>query len=169
MRWDGWFRPEHLAYILTTGAPRIAGASRNAMPNVPLQFLTGVVSQMPSSLFLAMRSITSFREMPMKDLPMLKVLRQTSEKVFVPLTIGYVALGAGRSYETAEKVVFKGLGLCVKSSVVGWKRRLVVNGLHCCRGGIRDITDPDGTFHSAVSVAAEYFRSGTLPFLYGNS
>jgi imidazole glycerol phosphate synthase subunit HisF len=27
--------------------------------------------------------------MPMKDVPMLKVLRQTSEKVFVPLTIGY--------------------------------------------------------------------------------
>lgn len=36
------------------------------------------------------RSITSFREIPVKDLPMLEVLRQTSERVFVPLTIGYV-------------------------------------------------------------------------------
>ena len=27
-------------------------------------------------------------------------------------------------------------------------------------GGIRDMTDPDGTVHSALDVAAEYFRSG---------
>jgi len=27
-------------------------------------------------------------------------------------------------------------------------------------GGIRDFTDPDGTYHSALDVAAEYFRSG---------
>jgi glutamine amidotransferase/cyclase len=33
-------------------------------------------------------NITSFRETPLKDLPMLEVLRQTSATVFVPLTIG---------------------------------------------------------------------------------
>ena len=33
-------------------------------------------------------NITSFRDCPIKDLPMLEVLKQTSETVFVPLTIG---------------------------------------------------------------------------------
>ena len=33
-------------------------------------------------------NITSFRNCPLVDLPMLKILRQTSQKVFVPLTIG---------------------------------------------------------------------------------
>jgi imidazole glycerol-phosphate synthase len=60
-------------------------------------------------------NITSFRNCPMTDLPMLEVLRRASQDIFVPLTIG---------------------------------------------GGIRDITDPDGTFHSALHVANEYFRSG---------
>ncbi|KAK4981142.1 Histidine biosynthesis bifunctional protein hisB, partial [Elasticomyces elasticus] len=33
-------------------------------------------------------NITSFRDTPLKDLPMLEILRQTSASVFVPLTIG---------------------------------------------------------------------------------
>ncbi len=33
-------------------------------------------------------NITGFRDFPLKDLPMIEVLRQTSKKVFVPLTIG---------------------------------------------------------------------------------
>lgn len=33
-------------------------------------------------------NITGFRDFPLNDLPMLEVLRQTSKKVFVPLTIG---------------------------------------------------------------------------------
>ena len=33
-------------------------------------------------------NITGFRDFPLKDLPMLEVLRQTSKNVFVPLTIG---------------------------------------------------------------------------------
>jgi len=33
-------------------------------------------------------NITAFRDFPLKDLPMLEVLRRTSERVFVPLTIG---------------------------------------------------------------------------------
>ena len=33
-------------------------------------------------------NITSFRNLPMADLPMLEILRKTSESVFVPLTIG---------------------------------------------------------------------------------
>lgn len=33
-------------------------------------------------------NITSFRDCPLKDLPMLEILRRTSETVFVPLTVG---------------------------------------------------------------------------------
>lgn len=58
-------------------------------------------------------NITSFRNSPLKDQPMLEVLRESSKNVFVPLTIG---------------------------------------------GGIRDSVDPDGTKHSAIEVAGEYFR-----------
>ena len=60
-------------------------------------------------------NITAFRDFPLKDMPMLEVLKRTSKEVFVPLTIG---------------------------------------------GGIRDYTDRDGRFYSALQVAAEYFRSG---------
>jgi glutamine amidotransferase/cyclase len=60
-------------------------------------------------------NITAFRDFPLEDQPMLEVLRRTSEKVFVPLTIG---------------------------------------------GGIREFTDADGRYYSALDVATEYFRSG---------
>ncbi|WP_339136159.1 MAG: imidazole glycerol phosphate synthase subunit HisF [Candidatus Electrothrix sp. GW3-4] len=60
-------------------------------------------------------NITAFRDFPLQDMPMMKVLQKTSEKVFVPLTVG---------------------------------------------GGIRDFTDRNGTFYSALEVASEYFRSG---------
>ncbi|KAK9790518.1 hypothetical protein WJX73_005965 [Symbiochloris irregularis] len=60
-------------------------------------------------------NITGFRDFPLGDMPMLQVLRQASEGVFVPLTVG---------------------------------------------GGIREFTDAQGKFYSAVEVAAEYFRSG---------
>jgi imidazole glycerol-phosphate synthase len=60
-------------------------------------------------------NITAFRDFPLKDQPMLEVLRLASENVFVPLTIG---------------------------------------------GGIREFSDSEGVHHSALEVAAEYFRSG---------
>jgi imidazole glycerol-phosphate synthase len=60
-------------------------------------------------------NITSFRDCPLEDTPMLEVLKNASQRVFVPLTIG---------------------------------------------GGIRDMTQPDGTVIKALSVAGEYFRSG---------
>ena len=37
---------------------------------------------------VAFLNITSFRDLPLADLPMLEILRRTSESVFVPLTIG---------------------------------------------------------------------------------
>ncbi len=60
-------------------------------------------------------NITGFRDFPINDQPMLEVLRQTSENVFVPLTIG---------------------------------------------GGIKEFTDSEGNFYSALDVASAYFRSG---------
>ena len=60
-------------------------------------------------------NITGFRDFPLADQPMLEVLERTSERVFVPLTIG---------------------------------------------GGIREFTDSDGTFYSALDVVSQYFRSG---------
>ncbi|RKP24321.1 imidazole glycerol phosphate synthase [Syncephalis pseudoplumigaleata] len=64
---------------------------------------------------ICLLNITSFRNSPLADQPMLEVLRQASQRVFVPLTIG---------------------------------------------GGIRDLTEPDGTTRSALEVAGAYFRSG---------
>jgi len=60
-------------------------------------------------------NITGFRDFPLEDMPMIEVLKRTSENVFVPLTIG---------------------------------------------GGIRDYTDKNGRYYSALDVATEYFRSG---------
>jgi glutamine amidotransferase/cyclase len=60
-------------------------------------------------------NITGFRDFPLKDQPMIEVLKETSKNVFVPLTIG---------------------------------------------GGIREFTDSEGNFYSALDVASQYFRSG---------
>jgi glutamine amidotransferase/cyclase len=51
-------------------------------------------------------NITGFRDFPLKDMPMLEILRQTSQNVFVPLTIGggirdYVDKN-GRRYSALE-------------------------------------------------------------------
>jgi imidazole glycerol-phosphate synthase len=51
-------------------------------------------------------NITGFRDFPLKDLPLLEVLRQTSQNVFVPLTIGGgirdYADQSGRPYTALE-------------------------------------------------------------------
>ncbi|KAF5385499.1 hypothetical protein D9757_005339 [Collybiopsis confluens] len=64
---------------------------------------------------ICLLNITSFRQSPLQDQPMIAVVRAAAERVFVPLTIG---------------------------------------------GGIKDTIDPDGTKHSALDVASEYFRAG---------
>lgn len=64
---------------------------------------------------VAFLNITGFRNSPLRDQPMLDLLRETSKNVFVPLTIG---------------------------------------------GGIRGFTDREGRKHSALEVAAAYFRAG---------
>ena len=52
-------------------------------------------------------NITSFRDCPLADLPMLEILRRTSEEVFVPLTIGggirdVFDPGSGKTVEALE-------------------------------------------------------------------
>jgi glutamine amidotransferase/cyclase len=50
-------------------------------------------------------NITGFRDFPLKDLPMLKVLEETSENVFVPLTIG----GGIKDYTDSNGQVYSAL------------------------------------------------------------
>ncbi|MFD2110523.1 imidazole glycerol phosphate synthase subunit HisF [Thiorhodococcus fuscus] len=50
-------------------------------------------------------NITAFRDFPLADQPMLEVLRRTSERVFVPLTIG----GGIRSFTDANGVSYSAL------------------------------------------------------------
>ncbi len=48
-------------------------------------------------------NITGFRDFPLKDLPMIEVLKKTSENVFVPLTIG----GGIRDYTDNNNIEYK--------------------------------------------------------------
>ncbi len=50
-------------------------------------------------------NITGFRDFPMKDQPMLEVLKKTSENVFVPLTIG----GGIREYTASDGIHYTAL------------------------------------------------------------
>jgi glutamine amidotransferase/cyclase len=50
-------------------------------------------------------NITGFRDFPLEDMPMLEVLKRTSEKVFVPLTIG----GGIRDYTDKDGRTYKSL------------------------------------------------------------
>lgn len=67
-------------------------------------------------------NITSFRNDPLKDQPMLEVLKQAAKTIFVPLTVG---------------------------------------------GGIKDLTEADGTVIPALKVAAAYFLAGADKVLIG--
>jgi len=55
-------------------------------------------------------NITGFRDFPLEDMPMLEVLRQTSEKVFVPLTIG----GGIRDYTDKDGKTYTALEVAAK-------------------------------------------------------
>jgi glutamine amidotransferase/cyclase len=55
-------------------------------------------------------NITGFRDFPLGDLPMLEVLRKSSEKVFVPLTVG----GGIREFTDSEGVFYSSLDVASK-------------------------------------------------------
>lgn len=55
-------------------------------------------------------NITGFRDFPLKDQPMLEVLRRTSEEVFVPLTIG----GGIREYTGSDGIYYSALDVAAE-------------------------------------------------------
>ena len=55
-------------------------------------------------------NITGFRDFPLKDMPMITVLEQTSKNVFVPLTIG----GGIRDYTDSEGTRYSALDVAAK-------------------------------------------------------
>jgi imidazole glycerol phosphate synthase glutamine amidotransferase subunit len=55
-------------------------------------------------------NITGFRDFPLKDMPMLKVLEETSKNVFVPLTIG----GGIRDYTDSNGQVYSALDVAAE-------------------------------------------------------
>ncbi|MDF1577130.1 MAG: imidazole glycerol phosphate synthase subunit HisF [Desulfobulbales bacterium] len=55
-------------------------------------------------------NITGFRDFPLKDQPMIEVLRRTSENVFVPLTIG----GGIRDYTGSDGVFYSSLDVAAE-------------------------------------------------------
>lgn len=59
---------------------------------------------------VAFLNITSFREMPIGDLPMLRVLEASSERVFVPLTVG----GGIREYVDDQHQSFSALDVAAR-------------------------------------------------------
>ncbi|MFN2366267.1 MAG: imidazole glycerol phosphate synthase subunit HisF [Desulfurivibrionaceae bacterium] len=55
-------------------------------------------------------NITAFRDFPLRDQPMIEVLRRTSENVFVPLTIG----GGIRNYTGSDGVFYSSLDVAAE-------------------------------------------------------
>ncbi|KAK3898343.1 hypothetical protein C8A05DRAFT_38072 [Staphylotrichum tortipilum] len=88
-------------------------------------------------------NITSFRDCPVADLPMLEILRRTSETVFVPLTIG------GGIRDTVD--------------VDGTK----VSALDIATMYFKSGADKVSIGSDAVLAAEEYYRGGKA--LYGNT
>ncbi|KAH6641900.1 hypothetical protein F5144DRAFT_610577 [Chaetomium tenue] len=88
-------------------------------------------------------NITSFRDCPVADLPMLEILRRTSETVFVPLTIG------GGIRDTVD--------------VDGTK----VSALEIATMYFKSGADKVSIGSDAVIAAEEYYRGGKA--LYGNT
>jgi glutamine amidotransferase/cyclase len=88
-------------------------------------------------------NITSFRDCPLADLPMLEILRRTSETVFVPLTIG------GGIRDTTD--------------MDGTK----VSALEIAKMYFKSGADKVSIGSEAVSAAEEYYAAGEK--LFGNT
>lgn len=83
-------------------------------------------------------NITSFRDLPLKDLPMLEILRLTSQTVFVPLTIG------GGIRDTVDPLDGK-----------------KVSALDIARMYFRSGADKVSIGSDAVTAAEEYYAAGS--------
>lgn len=78
------------------------GHIKLALGFLPIQGCSSPLACTPQVTFL---NITGFRDCPLADMPMLEVLRQASERVFVPLTVGGGIRGFssnGRDYSALE-------------------------------------------------------------------
>ncbi|MBU2431362.1 MAG: imidazole glycerol phosphate synthase subunit HisH, partial [Proteobacteria bacterium] len=81
-------------------------------------------------------NITGFRDFPLKDMPMIKVLEQTSRNVFVPLTIG----GGIRDYTDSNHVTYSSLEVAAQY--------------------FRSGADKISIGSDAVMIAMEYLKTG---------
>jgi len=81
-------------------------------------------------------NITGFRDFPLEDMPMIKVLKQTSKKVFVPLTIG----GGIRDYTDKDGRQYTALEVAAEY--------------------FRSGADKISIGSDAVLIAEEYLRTG---------
>lgn len=81
-------------------------------------------------------NITGFRDFPLKDMPMIKVLEQTSKNVFVPLTIG----GGIRDYTDSNNVTYTSLEVAAQY--------------------FRSGADKISIGSDAVLIAMEYLKTG---------
>jgi imidazole glycerol-phosphate synthase len=98
-------------------------------------------------------NITGFRDFPLKDMPMLKVLEETSKNVFVPLTIG----GGVRDYTDSNGVRYSALDVASRY--------------------FRSGADKISIGSDAVQIVLDYLRTGratgessveTISKVYGN-
>ena len=105
-------------------------------------------------------NITGFRDFPLEDMPMLEVLRQTSENVFVPLTIGggirdYTDQN-GRAYsalEVAAEYFRSGADkVSIGSDAVLIAERTLAEGRSDGRGAIETISRVYGAQAVVVSI-----------------
>ena len=83
-------------------------------------------------------NITGYRDFPMKDQPMLEVLRKTSENVFVPLTIG----GGIREYTDSTGKYYSALNVASEY--------------------FRSGADKISIGSDAVSIVEEYLKTGNM-------
>lgn len=88
-------------------------------------------------------NITGFRDFPLGDLPMLEVLKQASENVFVPLTVG----GGIRGFTDGDGKTYTALEVAAEY--------------------FRSGADKVSIGGDAVEAAEEYMRNGNVPT--GNS
>ncbi len=105
-------------------------------------------------------NITGFRDFPLEDMPMLEVLRKTSENVLVPLTIGggirdYTDK-AGRTYtalEVAAKYFRSGADkISIGSDAVRVVERYLQTGIKTGRSAIEEIARVYGSQAVVISI-----------------
>ena len=98
-------------------------------------------------------NITGFRDFPLEDMPMIEVLKQTSQNVFVPLTIG----GGIRDYTDAKGQFYQAIDVA--------------------SAYFRSGADKISIGSDAVDIVAEYLQTGqktgtsaieTIARIYGN-